>query len=211
IAPVRAIGRLAAVLLLSPAEVGLLVAAAAPALDARIAPLPAAVWEPLVAASTFAPRAGVERLVRLGAIVETPALVAAPAIVGWLLGRRSVEEPSGVRLRTVPASLPPTDLSLARALVIDGRSAITRWPALLASALAVGGRTLVALELTERATRDAIARASLEARLHGGVPLIDLETWSTPDPSIARALAPIAVTLPRDPALARALEEIVAR
>ena len=188
--PVRVTGQLEANLGLSPAELALVLAAAAAVLDPEIPALTAVAWESLIAASMLGPSSHVTRLVRLGAIAETPELVAAPAIASWLAGRRTLEQTPGVRLRRLPAAPPPAVLRDARALVLDGASVVVEDPEVLAGELAVAGRALFELVVSPEAPRSSIVAASLEARLHGGFPLIDRDAI---DDQLAGELAPIAV------------------
>ncbi|HEY4059928.1 MAG TPA: hypothetical protein VGM39_25105 [Kofleriaceae bacterium] len=210
LSPLRVVGQLEAALGLSPAETALIIAAAAPLLVPSFAGLPADRWEELVASSTLAPRATADRLVKLGAISQTPALIVSPPIASWLLGRRNLEHPGGVRLSSVPASLERGDTDAAYRLLVERACVIATEPDVLAGGLAEMGRALVALRPAARSGRSAIVTASIEARLHGGIPLIDLESWDGADPQIIADLAPCAVVPPRDSALAAAVQGIVA-
>ncbi|HEY4177227.1 MAG TPA: hypothetical protein VGM90_10360 [Kofleriaceae bacterium] len=210
LAPRRVVGTLEVAFGLSPTETALLVAAAAPLLDPGFPALSIEQWEDLVASSTLAPFATIDRLVRMGAIAQTSPLTVAPGIASWLLGRRAMEHPGGVRLYRTPPALATGDVAAARRLIVDGASVVTSDPETLAAGLIAFNRSLIALRPPARARRQAIVAASVEARLHGGIPLIDLETWESPDVAIAAELAPCVIALPQDPVLANELRGIVA-
>ena len=201
-------GRLEHALALSPPELALLVAATAHVLDPTLPALPADRWEPLVRSSSLLAGTRIDRLVRLGAIVATPELVASPAIVSWLLGRTRREDFAGVRLIPIAPAAPPADARLlALELAAGDRVAVVVGPAgtgrraTLAAILASRGVGLWELEPSSSASAEEIRFANLEARLHGALAVVDLDRWSAPDLELVSALAPIAIVTEREPAL----------
>lgn len=206
--PRQVIGRLEATCGLAPLEVALLMAAAAPILAPGLPSAPVAAWAPLLEAASLTAAVDLDRLVALGLLQPGPALVPAPALVSRLLGRTTVEAPLGGRLRRIAPGPPPPDAAvLARALVLGGGVAVVVGPAgtgraaTVARVVAERGLGLFEAQLGGRASDAALTGAAVEARLHDGLLVVDLDAWDAPPLELLVALAPIAVVTTTEPAL----------
>lgn len=185
LAPRAITGRFEAAFGLAPEDTALAMAAVASIVDpASCAPRTASAWHELLAPSLFGRRGNVERLVGLGLCVETPVLVPHGAVVGRLLGRTTLEQPPGIVLDPIVRRELAIELvEPARELALRGGLAVIVGPA-------GSGRHACAARIAELCGRAAFAArpgagaadfasAAIEAGLHDGFAVFDLEAWAT--------------------------------
>lgn len=213
LAPRRITGVLEAAFEISAMELAFVMAAAAPILRPESTPLlPASAWGPLIASSSLGVTADCARLLRLGIVREAPELVPHPALVSRLLGRTEVVNPSGVHLRRIPpiGKVGPGADDLARDLVTGTGIGVVVGPT------GSGRRTAIANLVARRGlatysastvvgTPAALIDAAVEARLHGGLIIIDLDEWPGIELATVAGLAPIVAVSTFDPPIPREL------
>lgn len=177
-APMHVTGLIERAFGLTPGEMGYVMAAAAPALEADVVPrLAASDWQPLLGSSSLDGPVPAGRALTLGLVRETPALVAHPALTSRLLGRTTLENPIGMTLRFVTPGTPPKDAdALARALVIERTIGIGDSVETLAAIVARRGLKVLAAR-AQSASPIALTAAILEAGLHGAIVAIAAEEW----------------------------------
>ncbi|MGE0547984.1 MAG: hypothetical protein AB7O24_33255 [Kofleriaceae bacterium] len=193
IAPRWLPGDLQAWFSLSPDEMTLLSAAVASIGDPRCGPpRTAAAWHALLASASDA----ADALIDARLVSAMPALIPNPRVVSRMLGRTQVEPPRSIRLIAQPRVLArSSDGSLARELRMSHRFGVVVGPSHHARARAVAiaagcQLTAVVAEPVGAAVDPSlIADAALEARLFGGMLVIDEARWRAAGLDVTAAIA----------------------
>jgi hypothetical protein len=214
LAPRQIVGRIEAAFGLAPEELAILMGAVASILEPDAVPLlPFEGWTTVLADSLLDAQPDVGRLVGSGLVRVTPALVPHPNLISRLLGRATLEPPTGVRFEPLVARGPaPDEISrLSRSLMVNGGVAAIVGPArtgrhtFAAHVAQAAGQRALAVHPVLGGGPEALVDAAFEARLFDALLVIDLDAWRAVGLSSLAlpALGPVIAVSRDEPALPR--------